>query len=56
MAATLAHHKTPLNDGGAKFEGLEALCRICHEAEHDRAPNEQQREWGKYLAKLRRTI
>ena len=56
VGAVLAHHKTPLNEGGAKFGPLEALCRIHHESEHNRGPSEQQREWGKYIAELRRTI
>ena len=56
MPAEVAHHRTPLDAGGAKFEGLEALCRLCHESEHNRGPNEEQRAWGKYIAELRRTI
>ena len=56
VAAALAHHKTPLDAGGAKFGPLEALCRICHESEHGRAPNEEQRAWSKYLSHLRETI
>ena len=56
VAAALAHHKIPLDEGGPKFEGLEALCRMHHEIEHNRQPNAQQREWGKYLAELRQTI
>ena len=56
VAAALAHHKTPLDAGGAKFGPLEALCRICHEEAHNRAPNEQQRAWNAYLSHLRETI
>ena len=56
MAAALAHHKTPLDEGGAKFGALEALCRFCHESEHNRGPSEEQREWSMYIAELRRTI
>ena len=52
----MAHHKVPLAAGGPKLsEGnLEALCRLCHESEHNRGPNEEQRAWGKYIAELRR--
>ena len=57
----MAHHRTALDAaGGAKLKlaesNLEALCRECHEAHHDRGPSEQQREWGRYIAELRRTI
>ena len=55
-AAAVAHHKTPLDKGGAKFGPLIALCRTCHESEHDRAPSEQQKEWNEYIDKLRKRI
>ena len=56
MPAEVAHHRTALDEGGAKFGALEALCRTCHESEHNRGPSEQQREWSTYIAELRRTI
>ncbi len=55
-AAVLTHHRIPLDAGGPKFEGLEALCRIHHEQSHDRAPSKQQQEWSVYIAELRRKI
>ena len=56
VGAQVAHHRTPLDAGGAKFEGLEALCRICHESSHNRGPSKQQQEWSVYIAELRRKI
>ena len=56
VGAAVAHHKTPLDAGGAKFGPLEALCRICHEETHGRAPNEQQRAWSNYISHLRAPI
>ena len=55
-AAALAHHRIPLDAGGPKFEGLEALCFRHHEAQHDRGPSEEQRAWSTYLSHLRETI
>ena len=34
---------------GLSLEGLEAICRECHEGAHGRAPSKQQQEWKKYL-------
>lgn len=40
----VAHHRYRRRDGGADdFENLEALCRRCHEAEH----NASGERWGK---------
>ena len=55
-AAAVAHHRIPLDAGGPKFEGLQALCRRHHEALHNRGPSEEQRAWSKYLSHLRETI
>ena len=56
VAARVAHHRTPLDAGGAKFGPLEALCQICHESEHGRGPSQEQRAWSTYLAELRRKV
>ena len=58
VAAAVAHHVRPLDEDGAKLDqkNLMALCRDCHEEVHNRAPNEQQRAWGKYIAELREKI
>ncbi len=58
MSADVVHHLKPINDAGAKLDldNLESLCRIHHEQIHHRGPSEEQREWGKYVAELRRTI
>jgi len=36
VAATLIHHKTPLDEGGSKYseDNLQALCNDCHEKKH----------------------
>lgn len=36
IIATLVHHKTPIQDGGARldFSNMQALCNNCHEAIH----------------------
>ena len=58
VAAEVVHHKKAINDGGEKLslENCESLCRIHHEGHHHRGPSKEQREWGKYVAGLRRTI
>ena len=58
VAAAVVHHLKAIKDGGAKLDlaNLESLCREHHESEHGRGPNTQRREWGKYIAELRRTI
>ena len=57
-AARVAHHRIPLDAGGAKLaeSNLEALCKICHSEAHNRGPSEEQRAWSKYLSHLRKTI
>ena len=58
VAAVLAHHVKPIAEGGEPLEisNTRALCFQCHEAEHNRAPNEQQRAWSIYLRELKNTI
>ena len=55
-AARVAHHRIPLDEGGPKFEGLEALCRRHHEGLHDRGPSDEQRAWKEYISQQRGTI
>ena len=57
-AAEVVHHRQAISDGGEMLDlaNLESICREHHESLHDRGPSEEQKEWSKFLADLRRKI
>ena len=59
MAAQVVHHIRPVIEADEKkldLENCESLCKICHESHHGRGPSEEQKEWNRYIAELRRKI